>query len=76
MHYNNKAQDWLKFVRRRNPACGYQLNLPDQTNHPTTIDLTHIVVCANRPSPMEFDASISFEYNAATGGWAVSRFSS
>jgi len=31
LHYNNKAQDWLKFVRRQKAACDYRLELPDQS---------------------------------------------
>ncbi len=76
LHYNNKAQDWMKYVRRQNPACEYHLELPDQTNHPTTIDLAHIVLCGSRPSPKEFDATVSFEYDATQGKWVITRFAS
>ena len=76
LHYNNKAQDWLKYVRRTNPACDYRLDLPDQSAHPTEIDLTHIVMCGTTPAPREFDASVSFEYDANRGTWVIRRFSS
>lgn len=76
LHFNNKAQDWLKYVHRTNPACDYQLNLPDQSAHPTSIDLTHIVVCSGAAAPKEFDASVSFAYDTAQKHWVITRFSS
>ena len=76
LHYNNKAQDWLKYVRKQNAACDYRLDLPDQSSHPTVIDLPHIVMCGSRPSPREFDASVSFAYDQSQGKWLISRFSS
>jgi hypothetical protein len=75
LHYNNKAQDWLKYVRRQNAACDYRLELPDQSSHPTTIDLDHIVMCGTRPSPREFDASVSFKYDTNRQQWVITRFS-
>ncbi len=76
LQYNTKAQNWITYVKKQNATCGYQLNLPDQTTQPATIDLSHIVVCGGRPSPMEFDASVSFEYDKSAQKWAITRFSS
>jgi hypothetical protein len=76
LHFSNRAQNWLKVVKRQNPACEYQVVLPDQSSHPTTIDLTHIVHCGVQPAPKEFDASVSFEYDAGQGHWVIRRFSS
>lgn len=76
LQYNNKAKDWMIYVKKQNAACEYKLDLPDQNNSPTQIDLDHIVVCANRPSPKEFDAAVSFAFDPATQKWAVTRFSS
>lgn len=76
LHYNNKAQTWITYVKRQNAACDYRLDLPDQTSRPTTIDLDHIVFCGNRPSPREFDASVSFAYDSNTQKWVITRFSS
>jgi hypothetical protein len=76
LHYNNKAQNWLTYVKKQNAACEYKLELPDQTNNPTEVDLDHIVVCSNRPSPKEFDAAVSFAFDPDTQKWMVSRFSS
>ena len=76
LHYSNKADDWLKYVKRRDPSCEYRIELPDQSNHPEQIDLGHIVWCGNRPSPKEFDASISFVYDRDAKRWVISRFAS
>lgn len=76
LHYNAKAETWMVHVKKQNPACEYKLDLPDQTTHPTEIDLEHIVSCSGRPSPMELDASVSFAYDPDKQGWVVKRFSS
>ena len=76
LQYNNKAKDWLIYVKKQNPGCEYELDLPDQNTAPTQIDLDHIVVCANRPSPKEFDAAVSFAFDPNTQKWTVTRFSS
>ncbi|MBV9268520.1 MAG: hypothetical protein JO061_20295 [Acidobacteriaceae bacterium] len=76
LQFDNKAADWLKYVKKQNPACDYKLDLPDQSAHPTEIDLDHIVWCSSRPGPREYDASVVFVYDKATQRWTVSRFSS
>ncbi len=76
VHYNAKAETWITYVKKQNAACSYKLDLPDQTSQPTSIDLDHIVSCANRPSPKEFDASVSFVFDKDTQKWTVKRFSS
>lgn len=76
LHYNNKAQNWMTYVKKQNASCEYKLDLPDQISGPTEIDLDHIMYCGNRPSPKEFDASVSFTFDPATQKWAVLRFSS
>lgn len=76
LNYNNKAKDWMTYVKKQNAACEYKLDLPDQTSGPTQIDLDHIVQCANRPSPRELDASVSFAFDPDTQRWVVKRFSS
>lgn len=78
VHRNPKADNWLKYVQRnyRQAACEYKLELPDQTNHPTEIDLDHIMWCGNKPSPKEFDASVSFKYDKEAQHWVLSRFAS
>lgn len=76
LQFDNKAKGWMTYVQKQNPGCVYRLELPDQSAHPTTIDLDHIVQCGNRPSPRELDASVSFAYDKAQGKWIISRFSS
>ena len=76
LQFNNKAQNWIKFVKKNNAACEYRLDLPDQSSHPTTLDLDHIVQCGGRPSPKEFDASVSYSYDAGQQKWVITRFAS
>jgi hypothetical protein len=76
LHYNNRAQNWLKYVKKHDPTCEYRLDLPDQSSHPTSIDLDHIVWCGNRPGPKEFNASVQFVYDKAAQRWVILRFSS
>jgi hypothetical protein len=76
LHYNNNAENWLTHVKKQNPSCAYQLDLPAQTSHPTQIDLAHIVSCGGAPSPMEFDASVSFEYDKVAKHWVIKLFTS
>ncbi|HEX4749295.1 MAG TPA: hypothetical protein VH302_07095 [Bryobacteraceae bacterium] len=71
-----KAQTWITYVKRQNPGCGYQLNIPDQSGQPTTIDLDHIIRCGSAPSPKEFDASASFSFDKDAQKWVLSRFAS
>lgn len=75
LHYNNKAQTWIKYVRRNHPDCNYRVDLPNQSSHPTVIDLKHIVTCGGSASPMEFDASVSFAYDPNQQTWTISKFS-
>lgn len=76
LHYNPKAETWLIHVRKQDPSCEYRLDLPDQTSQPTAIDLDHIVYCGNRPSPVEFNAAVSFAYDPQTQKWTITRFQS
>ncbi len=76
LRYNPKAQTWITYVKKQNPTCDYKLELPDQMAQPTSIDLDHIVVCGGRPSPKEFDASVSFEFDRSKQKWVIRRFAS
>ena len=76
LHYNPKAETWMVHVKKQDPSCEYRLDLPDQSSHPTQIDVDHIVYCRNRPSPKEFDASVSFAYDKDKQQWVILRFSS
>lgn len=76
LNYNPKAKTWLIHVKKQDPSCEYRLDLPDQTSQPTTIDLDHIVYCGNRPSPIEFNAAVSFAYDPQAQRWVLTRFQS
>jgi hypothetical protein len=76
LNYNPKAKTWMIHVKKQNPGCDYRLDLPDQTSQPTTIDLDHIVYCNSRPSPIEFDAAVSFAYDPQAQRWVITRFQS
>ena len=76
LNQNNKAQDWMRFIRNQGGACEYSIDLPDQSAHPDSIDIDHAVTCGGRPSPKQFNASVSFAYDKAAGRWVITRFSS
>jgi hypothetical protein len=76
LQYNPKAKTWLIHVQKESPNCVYKLDLPDQTSHPTTIDVDHIVSCGGRPSPRALDATVTFKYDEAAAHWVVARFQS
>lgn len=76
LHFDHKADAWLTYVKKQNPTCGYQVVLPDQSSHPTEIDIEHLVSCGGRPAPKEFDATVTFVYDAASQKWTIGRFTS
>lgn len=76
LHYNPQAQTWLVHVQKQNPGCDYRLDLPDQTTHPTELDLDHVVYCGNQPAPLELSASVVFVYDPDKQQWVLKRFSS
>jgi len=76
LRYNSKAETWMIHVKKADASCEYRVDLPDQTNHPTELDVAHIVYCGGRPSPTEYDASVSFSYDPQAGHWVITRFSS
>ena len=75
LHYNTKAESWLAHAKKQDPSCVYQLDIPDQASQPTQLDFSHIVKCGGRVSPLELDASVSFEYDRNSQHWVISRFS-
>lgn len=76
LHFNHRADAWLTYVKKQNPTCIYQVDLPDQSSHPTEIDIEHLVTCGGRPAPKEFDATVSFVFDPSTQKWTVGRFTS
>jgi hypothetical protein len=76
LQFDNKAKNWIEYVKRKDPTCEYKVDLPDQANQPTEIDLDHVILCGGRPSPKEFDASVVFSYDKTQQRWVLTRFSS
>ena len=76
LRYNQRAVNHLKFVQHENPSCQYVLNLPDQSGHPDSVEVDHIVSCGGRTDFKAYDASVEFEWNKATGQWEISHFGS
>ncbi len=76
LHYNGRAETWLEHVKKQNSTCEYLLTLPDQTTHPTELDLKNIVYCGGQPAPLEYNASVIFSYDKDKGQWVITRFSS
>jgi hypothetical protein len=75
LNYDPRAETWMKHAKKQDPSCAYDLLLPDQSSHPADLDFSHIVKCGGRPSPLELDASVSFEYDKNAQHWAITRFS-
>ncbi|HEX7361233.1 MAG TPA: hypothetical protein VF283_12150 [Bryobacteraceae bacterium] len=76
LNYSGEAQKWLTYVRGQDPSCTYNVDLPSQKTHQTEIDLSNIVVCGGHPAPIQYQADVSFAYDAATNAWVIKRFSS
>jgi hypothetical protein len=76
LNQNNKARDWMRFIQNQGGSCQYSIDLPDQSAHPSSIDINHAVTCGGRPAPKMFNASVSFAYDKAAGRWVITRFSS
>jgi hypothetical protein len=76
LNFDERAQRFIVGVKIKNPNCEFRLILPDQVPPLTQIDLEHIVMCSNRPAPLEFDAGATFIYDPAVGKWKLKRFSS
>jgi hypothetical protein len=71
-----KSKNWLTQVQKEAGAsCRYEVELPDQSAHPTQIDVSRIITCGGKPAPRSLDASVSYQYDAASGRWIISRFS-
>jgi hypothetical protein len=76
LNYDERAQNFIGHVKKQNSYCQFQVTLPDQVPPLTQIDVQHIVMCANRPAPLEFDANATFVYDTVAGRWTLKRFSS
>lgn len=74
LQFDNKAHNWINYVQKHNPTCAYKVDLPDQSNHPSEIDIDHVISCNGQPAPKEFNASVVFTYDASQSRWTISRF--
>lgn len=75
LHYNDKAAQWIDHAKKQDASCVYDLDIPDQSNHPTEMDFAHIVKCGGRTAPRELDASVSFAWDKDAQHWVITRFS-
>ena len=76
LQVNPKSKNWLEHVKKENAACVYKVELPDQSNHPTVIDVEHVISCGPQPAPRSLNATVTYSYDKAAGHWVISRFSS
>ncbi|HEY1950928.1 MAG TPA: hypothetical protein VGG97_28195 [Bryobacteraceae bacterium] len=76
LRYNSRAAVWLVHAKKQDPSCEYKLDLPNQRTGPVQIDVNHIMWCSGKPSSVELNASVSFEYDKAAGHWIIARFAS
>lgn len=76
LQLNPKSKNWLERVKKDNPACEYKIELPDQSAHPTVIDIERAITCGTQPAPRALNATVSYTYDQAAGHWVISRFSS
>lgn len=76
LRYNTRAANHLKYIQSQDRSCVYQVNLPDQSSHPKTVEVNHIAFCSGRNDLKQFDARVEFEWNQAAGKWEISYFGS
>jgi hypothetical protein len=76
LHFDTRAQNRLKYIKSRNPICDFKVVLPDQSAHPDTITVEHVVNCGGRTDLKEFDSSVEFQWNKTTNEWELSYFGS
>jgi hypothetical protein len=75
LRYDARAETWLAHAKKQNPTCTYELEIPDQSNHPSELDFSHIMKCSGQTAPRELDASVSFMFDKASQHWVITRFS-
>lgn len=76
LRFNTRAANHLKFVQHENHTCEYVVHLPDQSGHPNSIEVDHIVSCGGRTDLKAFDASVEYEWNQTKGSWEITHFGS
>lgn len=76
LNANERAITWIKYVQKQDYSCQWHVELPDQSAHPTEIDVNHIVLCRITKNPRELDASVQFVFDKDQKRWLISVFSS
>lgn len=76
VHYDTRAANHLKYIKSQDPTCEYRLQLPDQGNHPDSVEVDHIAFCSGRSDLKAFDASVEFRWNKAENKWELYHFGS
>jgi hypothetical protein len=74
LHYDTKAQNRLKESKSQDPSCDYKIQLPDQSTHPDSVEVDHVVWCGGRNDLKQFDANAEFTWNKERGQWELSHF--
>ena len=73
---DNKATGWMTYARKQDSTCQWRIEMPDQSNHPLTVEVAHIMNCRVTSSPRALDARVAFTYNKAEKRWELTQFSS
>lgn len=76
LQINPKSKNWLTRVKSEMPNCEYKIELPDQSAHPTVIDVERAITCGAAPAPRALNATVTYTYDKAAGRWVISRFAS
>ena len=63
-------------MKTQNPTCEFKVILPDQSSHPDTVTVDHVVNCGGRTDLKEFDSNVEFQWNKTTNEWELSYFGS
>jgi hypothetical protein len=76
LNANDRATTWIKYAKKQDYSCEWHIALPDQSAHPTEIDVDHIVLCRVTRNPRELDASVQFVFDKDQKRWVISSFRS
>jgi hypothetical protein len=76
LRYNTRAANHLKYIQSQDRTCEYKLALPDQSHHPTSVEVDHIAFCSGRNDLKQFDARVEFQWNKAANKWEIVHFGS
>lgn len=74
LRYNTRAANHLKYIQSQDRTCVYELQLPDQSNHPDSVEVDHIAFCSGRNDLKQFDARVEFQWNKTENKWEIAHF--